>query len=132
MKRCVLALSLAACGDSSGAKPDAATDAAVDVPVDAELCTAASTYSDPFFSQAARFGDGPPGPPTTILFHGYLDRTPSSRGGWNYGSRLVFPGDRLLPDTFFGSNQNPNSEYVRLTKHLRERLGDRFVVEEKV
>lgn len=59
-------------------------------------------------------------------------RTPSSRGGWNYGSSLHFPGDNVLPDTFLGSREIADSQYNRLTKALRERLGDRFTVEEKV
>lgn len=59
-------------------------------------------------------------------------RTPSSRGGWNHGSHLVFPGDHHVTDYFLGSREDPASEYNRLTKTLKERLGDRFSVEEKV
>lgn len=80
--------------------------------------------------------------PETVLFDVALDetsrvtqvntRTPSSRGGWNYGSHLVFPGDHNVTDYFLGSREDPASEYNRLTKTLKERLGDRFTVEEKV
>lgn len=59
-------------------------------------------------------------------------RTPSSRGGWNHGSHLVFPGDHKVTDYYFGSREDPKSEYNRLTKALKERLGERFTVEDKV
>ena len=59
-------------------------------------------------------------------------RTPSSRGGWNHGSALHFPGDHQLTDFYLGSREDPKSEYNRLLKVLEERLGERFTVEEKV
>jgi len=80
--------------------------------------------------------------PETVLFEAPLDatsrvtqvntRTPSSRGGWNHGSHLVFPGDHKVTDYFLGSREDPSSEYNRLIKELKARLGDRFSVEEKV
>lgn len=80
--------------------------------------------------------------PASVLFDVPLDetsrvtqvntRTPSSRGGWNHGSHLVFPGDHHVTDYFLGSREDPASEYNRLAKTLKERLGDRFSVEEKV
>jgi hypothetical protein len=80
--------------------------------------------------------------PETVLFEVPLDassrvqqintRTPSSRGGWNHGSHLVFPGDNKVTDSFLGSREDPKSEYNRLTKTLKERLGERFTVEDKV
>ena len=59
-------------------------------------------------------------------------RTPSSRGGWNRGSAIHFPGDRQLNETFLGSREEPKSEYNRVIKALKARLGDAFTVEEKV
>ncbi|MBN8613227.1 MAG: hypothetical protein J0L92_21725 [Deltaproteobacteria bacterium] len=59
-------------------------------------------------------------------------RTPASRGGWNHGSSVHFPGGHVLPDTFLGGREIPDSQYNRLTKALKEQLGDRFTVEEKV
>lgn len=80
--------------------------------------------------------------PENVLFEVPLDassrvrqvntRTPSSRGGWNHGSHLVFPGDHKVTDYFLGSREDPKSEYNRLTKALKERLGERFTVEDKV
>ena len=80
--------------------------------------------------------------PETVLFEAPLDatsrvtqvntRTPSSRGGWNHGSHLVFPGDHKVTDYFLGSREDPSSEYNRLVEALKARLGDRFSVEEKV
>jgi hypothetical protein len=58
-------------------------------------------------------------------------RTPSSRGGWNRGAALHFPGDRVLPDHMLGSKEIPSSEYNRLVRWLRERLQDRFTSEER-
>ena len=59
-------------------------------------------------------------------------RTPSSRGGWTHSSHLVFPGDNRVTEYFFGSREDPKSEYNRLIKALKDRLGDRFSVEEKI
>jgi len=59
-------------------------------------------------------------------------RTPSSRGGWNHGSALHFPGGHALDSTFLGGKDDPSSEYSRLVKVLKERLGDAFTVEDKV
>lgn len=50
----------------------------------------------------------------------------------SYGSSLHSPGDAVLRDPFLGSREIADSRYNRLTKALRERLGDRFTVEEKV
>jgi hypothetical protein len=38
----------------------------------------------------------------------------------------------LVTDYYFGSREDPKSEYNRLTKALKERLGERFTVEDKV
>lgn len=80
--------------------------------------------------------------PETVVFEVPLDetsrvtqvnsRTPSSRGGWNHSSHLIFPGDNRVTDYFLGSREDPASEYNRLTKTLKQRLGERFSVEEKV
>ena len=80
--------------------------------------------------------------PETVLFEVPLDatsrvqqintRTPSSRGGWNHGSHLVFPRDNKVPGELLGSHLDPKSEYIRLTKTLKERLGERFTVEDKL
>jgi hypothetical protein len=64
--------------------------------------------------------------------HQINTRTPSSRGGWNHGSHLVFPGDNKVPGELLGSHLDPKSEYIRLTKTLKERLGERFTVEDKL
>lgn len=58
-------------------------------------------------------------------------KVPSSRGGWNTGVALHFPGDRVLRAEELGL-KGYRSEYDRLAAHLRERLGERFTTEEKV
>lgn len=58
-------------------------------------------------------------------------KVPSSRGGWNTGVALHFPGDRVLRADELGL-KGYRSEYDRLAAHLRERLGERFTTEEKV
>ncbi len=80
--------------------------------------------------------------PETVLFEVPLlatsrvkqinSRTPSSRGGWNHSSHVLFPGDNRVTDYFLGSREDPKSEYNRLTRALKERLGDRFSVEDVV
>lgn len=81
--------------------------------------------------------------PETVMFDVPLDatsrvkqvntRTPSSRGGWNHGSAIHFPGDKhAVSDYFLGSREDPKSEYNRLVAALRARFGDRFTVEDKV
>lgn len=80
--------------------------------------------------------------PETVLFEVPLlagsvvkqinTRTPAKNGGWSHSSHLLFPGDNRVTDYFLGSREDPKSEYNRLAKALRERLGDRFSVEEKV
>lgn len=59
-------------------------------------------------------------------------RTPSSRGGWNHGYALHFPGKREIRGGLFGSRDDPNSDYNRIKAWLRERVGDRFTTEEKL
>lgn len=60
-------------------------------------------------------------------------RTPSRNGGWSHSSAIHFPGRKnVVPADFLGSREDPKSEYNRLVATLRERLGDRFSVEDKV
>lgn len=56
-------------------------------------------------------------------------RVPSSRGGWNTGTRLHV-GENVLESLELGSKDAPSSPYLALTRSLKQRLGDRFTVEQ--
>lgn len=57
-------------------------------------------------------------------------RTPSSRGGWNTTTHLVFSETQRIHDRGLGIKGVPSSAYEALTASLKRRLGDGFTVEQ--
>lgn len=70
--------------------------------------------------------------PTKELTHAreVTTRTPSSRGGWNTGTRLYLGDTHALDEHELGTKGVADSPYERLVTALKRRLGDRFTVEQ--